>query len=360
MKRILIMETGSFKVIGGAAKDTLRIFKALGLRHSYEIDLLGDYSEIDKHANTIDVKRMMSSDYDLIWMNSIRDIPLVNKYRGLHRGNTKFMYVDRGNVLLNFKRAGLKRLFPKMLIRQHLMNSMRGWLDYYIAISVDQFKYAETFFSGRTDVRYIMIAPHEEFKFLNRKKTFNGALTVARLDDRQKDISFLIKGIERLKERYPDIDSKEVLRIAGTGIDEKKYKNMVKELGLHNNITFLGFISGSKLINAYNNASFYVSTSKWEGLGRSLLEAMACGLPLLINENINTTIKEGPRTALVRDLDNGMIYLAGDVDDLAEKFYWMYNDDKAIRKLSANALLFMKQFSFDRVIEKYTDIIGQL
>ncbi len=359
MKRILIMETGSFKVIGGAAKDTLQILKKLRLRADYKVDILGDYSKIDKTVKSIDAEKMMSTDYDLIWMNSIRDFPLADKYRGFHK-DTRFMYVDRGNVLLNFEKAGLKRLLPKMMVRQHRMNSMRRWLDYYIAISVDQFEYAETFFKGRTDVRYIMIAPHAEFKPLNTKKTFKGALTVGRLDDRQKNVGFMIKGIERLKERYPDIREKEVLHIVGTGIDEGRFKQMVSELGMDSNIKFIGFASGKKLVSIYNNASFYVSTSNWEGLGRSLLEAMACGLPLLINENINTTIKENPRRKLVRDLENGLVYKAGDIDNFAEKFYWLYSDSNAVKKLSEETKQLMEQFNFDSVINKYEEIIDRI
>ncbi len=214
MKHILIMETGSFKVTGGAAKDTYKLYKKLKQRRDYAIDLFGDFSKIDSSAKTINYSKLMSRKYDLIWMNSIRDVNVAEDYRKKHIGHvTKFMYVDRGNVLLNFSRAGLKKFLPKMIARRYLTSKMERWLDYYIAISADQYAYAMGFFKGRTDVRYIMIAPHEEYRALGTKKSFHGAISVSRLDERQKKTSFMIKGIAKVKEEHPELSGKLLLKM---------------------------------------------------------------------------------------------------------------------------------------------------
>lgn len=361
MKHILITETGSFNVIGGAAKDVYKIYKKLRLRKGYNVHLLGEFSKIDRTVKTVSEQSAMEKRYDLIWMNSIRDVAFAERYRRAHPDyKTKFMYVDRGNVLLNFERARLKRLLPKMLARRYLTAKMQGWLDYYIAISAEQYSHASKFFKGKTVVKYIMIAPHEEFKIIKMKKSFNGALTASRLDERQKKVSIMIHGIAHLKERHKDIGKKEVLRIVGTGIDEARYKRLADSLGLSSNITFRGFMTGHELIKEYNNALFYVSTSEWEGLGRSLLEAMACGLPLLINPNINTMLNEKPPERLVKEGYNGMLYDYGNLDQFADKFYKMYTNKRLQESLSANTRKFMKRFSFAGVVRKYESIIDSL
>src|SRR5579864_128464 len=154
MKHILIMESGSFKVIGGAAKDTYKIYKKLRLRKDYRVDIFADLSKIDGSVKGIAKKKFMSTYYDLIWLNSIRDVDLAEEYRSAHpEYKTKFMYIDRGNVLLNFEKAKLKKFLPKMLVRRYLTSKMERWLDYYVAISAEQYEYAKRFFRHRTQVR---------------------------------------------------------------------------------------------------------------------------------------------------------------------------------------------------------------
>ncbi len=361
MKHILIMETGSFKVMGGAAKDTYKIYRKLRLRKDYDVDILGDFSKIDPSVKTVSQAEALSKNYDLVWMNSIRDVGFAENYMRKHQGNhAKFLYVDRGNILLNFRKAGIKKLLPKMVIRRYLTSRMEMWLDYYIAISTDQYSHAKSFFSEKTDVRYIMIAPHEEYRALSAKRSFTGALSVSRLDERQKKISFMIRGIARVKEQHTQLKNKLMLKIVGTGVDEANYKNLAKSLGLEKNVRFEGFMIGEGLIKEYNNAGFFVSTSEWEGLGRSLLEAMACGLPLLINDNINTAIKADPLTRIVKDGSNGLVYGYGDMEGFANAFYKLYSDKSLQKKLSSNAMVFMKQFRFGKVVRSYEKLIDDL
>ncbi len=361
MKHILMMETGSFRTIGGAAKDTYMLYNKLRLRKGYDIDIFGSFNRIDKAAKTVDISELLAKDYDLIWMNSIRDVTIADTYRESHtNAKTRFLYVDRGNVLLNFSNASLKRLLPKMIARRHLISKMQKWLDYYIAINPGQYSFAKKFFDKRTEVHHILIAPHEEFRFLGKKRSFNGALAASRLDERQKKVSHMIKGIGAVVKGHKELKSEELLRIIGDGIDSERYKAMVHSLGLESNITFEGFFAGDELVKRYNNAAFFVSTSEWEGLGRSLLEAMACGLPLLINDNINTVIKDRPVTRVVKPGYNGLVYKYGNIDEFAAQFYKIYSDRELQKKLSANAQKFIRQFSFDKVVKSYERIIDGL
>jgi glycosyltransferase involved in cell wall biosynthesis len=357
-KRILMMESGSFKVIGGAAKDTYGLYSKLSLRKDYSIDLYGNFSGIDKHAKTVTLEQLMSRDYDFVWMNSIRDVAIADAYRRRHpRSRARFLYVDRGNVLLNLRNAKLKRLLPKMVARRRLVSKLVGFLDYYVAIGLDQYNYARRFFKGRTSVKYILIAPHEEFRVLGTSRNFNGALAAGRLDERQKKINFMIRGIAKVIEEHPELRDKELLRIVGSGVDEGRYRSLARSLRLGKNIRFKGFMVGEELVRAYNNAAFLVSTSEWEGLSRVLLEAMACGLPLLINDRINTAIRDSPVTRIVREQYNGLVYRYGGLEDFAGEFYRLYSDRKLQKRLASNARRFIKQFSFMRVVEDYERII---
>lgn len=86
------------------------------------------------------------------------------------------------------------------------------------------------------------------------------------------------------------------LVILGKGDSEKQLKKLIKDLNLENDVYLLGchknpfkFLAKSKV---------FVSSSLWEGLPNVILEAMACGLPI-----ISADCKSGPREILAPDTD---------------------------------------------------------
>ncbi|MCL5100604.1 MAG: glycosyltransferase family 4 protein [Candidatus Marsarchaeota archaeon] len=354
-----MLESGSFKNIGGAAKDTYKLYKRLS--KWYEIDLFGDFSKIDKNIETVSKMEFLHRKYDIIMLNSIRDVLFVNRYRHIHRkGNARFVYVDRGGVLTNLSSAGARKLLPKTILRSSLISSMKKWLDYYVAISPLQEKLAKKYFDENIKIKCIPIAPHDEFKVMKIGKNYTGALCVGRLDERQKRLSFMIRGIARVIEQHEELEGEELLRIVGEGRDLERYKVLVDGLGLGANIRFLGFLTGNKLVEAYNNAGFLVSSSVWESFGRNFIEAMACGLPLLINDRINVEISSKPKRSMVKGGYNGLVYRCDDISDFAEKFFRLYSNDKERSRFGSNALSYSKNFSFGKVIGSYKKIFDSL
>ncbi|EQD63102.1 glycosyl transferase group 1, partial [mine drainage metagenome] len=147
-------------------------------------------------------------------------------------------------------------------------------------------------------------------------------------------------------------------RIIGTGPDAEAYKKLAHELKLDGNITFVGAIDGDDLVKQYNNSGFFVSSSEWESPGRAFIEAMACGIPVLLNERNNAVISADGKERMVRDGENGSIYRYGDMEDFAQKFYAMYSDANATGRMGINALSFAnKNFSLARQNEGYAEEI---
>lgn len=72
--------------------------------------------------------------------------------------------------------------------------------------------------------------------------------------------------------------------IIGKGSLENKLKNMVKALGILNNVKFIGYVQQDKLPNYLSCADIYVSTSLSDGTSNSLLEAMSSGLPIVATD----------------------------------------------------------------------------
>lgn len=93
-----------------------------------------------------------------------------------------------------------------------------------------------------------------------------------------KGIDYLIKSIDILKSKYPDI----TLLIIGDGPELQKLKTLVESLGITERIKFLGYINMPEILRAYYNAAdICVLPSLGEGLSSVVLEALACKRPMV-------------------------------------------------------------------------------
>jgi len=91
----------------------------------------------------------------------------------------------------------------------------------------------------------------------------------------EKGQELLIRSFAKVQQLLPDTN----LVLIGDGEEKKKLQVLAKKLGLENSVFFLGFQK-----NPYKfmqHASIFVLTSRYEGFGLALVEAMTCGLPVI-------------------------------------------------------------------------------
>ena len=93
----------------------------------------------------------------------------------------------------------------------------------------------------------------------------------------QKNHELLIRAFKKVNLQMPE--SK--LSIIGDGPDKEMLTNLVSELGLNNSVCFHGTLNQIEISNLLNSSSVFCLSSLTEGFPKSLLEAMACGLPCL-------------------------------------------------------------------------------
>ena len=101
----------------------------------------------------------------------------------------------------------------------------------------------------------------------------------------EKNISFLLEMTKLLIEKHPDA----LLVVAGQGPAEKSLHQLAADLGLDNNIKFIGYLDRNTELNAcYQAADIFVFSSKSETQGLVLLEAMAQGTPVVAIAELGT------------------------------------------------------------------------
>lgn len=107
-------------------------------------------------------------------------------------------------------------------------------------------------------------------------------------------------------------DNRIRLIMAGTGSQKTFIHNLITENGLCDHVYFPGKVHQRELPELYRAADIYVSASHSDGSSVSLLEAMACGCPVLVSDIPGNCewVKSG---------ENGWLFSDGNFDDLASK-----------------------------------------
>ena len=123
------------------------------------------------------------------------------------------------------------------------------------------------------------------------------------------------KGIFELIDAFYEINKKNKnvkLMMVGTGPKKDEIKKKVSKLNLEDFVIFTGKISPVEMYNYYQAADIFVLPSYTEGLPISVLEAMACGLPIV-------TTNVGGIPEVIEDGLNGFIINSKDENELREK-----------------------------------------
>ena len=149
-------------------------------------------------------------------------------------------------------------------------------------------------------------------------------ISVARLSE-QKRLDRLIEAFARISDRYPDW----FIDIYGDGNLRDTLETLIKEKNLIGRINI--FQSVRDIMKEYQRSQFFVLSSDYEGFGLVLIEAMACGLPV-----VATDCPHGPSEII----DNGVTGLLTklDVQDLADKMEWMiiHQEERKIMGVKAH------------------------
>lgn len=162
---------------------------------------------------------------------------------------------------------------------------------------------------------------------------------------KRKNHQLLLRGfasfLGKLSELGADCSTDQVkLVLAGDGALQNEMKTLASQLDISEHVIFLGYIKNIR--DLYTCCDVAVSTSKIEGLPFNIMEAMACGLPVVASD-----IK-GHRELIV-DGENGLLFESGDANKLTDQLIRI--DSEAIFRLQCGkaSLLKVQPFRIEKV-----------
>lgn len=158
----------------------------------------------------------------------------------------------------------------------------------------------------------------------------------------QKDFSTLLQAFARLSQKKNCR-----LLIFGEGEDRNYLEQIIRNLGLTNEIALPGFVKNPYAYLA--RASVFVLSSAWEGLSMVLIEALALGVPL-----VSTDCPSGP-TEIIRGGKYGRLVPAGDAQAMGDAIQMALTEPNPTVPPEV-----LQPFTLDVALDKYENLITEL
>ena len=167
-------------------------------------------------------------------------------------------------------------------------------------------------------------------------------LAVGRLT-KQKGFSYLLKAFHQARNGIPAR-----LVVIGEGKKRQQLTSLAETLGIEDDVTFLGFQSNPYKFMA--KADVFVLSSLWEGLAIVLVEAMACGAPV-----ISARCPSGPEE-IVTDGVNGLLVPPADPEAVAEAIIKVLANPEMARKMALAGKQRAEDFRAEKIVRQYEQL----
>lgn len=175
---------------------------------------------------------------------------------------------------------------------------------------------------------------------IEEKKLSNRILCVGRLTH-QKGFDLLIDAFTKIADIYSDW----YVDIYGDGEDKNQLQDQIKKSKLEARVNLC--MPTANIYHEYQQSDFFVLSSRYEGYGLVLVEAMSCALPC-----VSFKCKYGPED-IIQDGEDGLLVSDGDVDDLARKMEWMIKHEEERKEMGKKARLAAARFKKEIVIRQW-------
>ncbi|MCZ6802325.1 MAG: glycosyltransferase family 1 protein [Nitrospirae bacterium] len=273
---------------------------------------------------------------------------MVGKYDLLHFPYDSCIGIKRGKFVVTMHDAkpqifpqSLKTVDWKRIVKNMVIPNPIRQIDHVITVSEN----------SRKDIIERLGIPKEaitviyqgvecekfSFSFHNTGKLYRGkpyVLSVAG-KDQSKNIENLITAFSMLPS---EIRTRHHLVIVGDVCGQKDIQRLVKHRGIETHTMFTGVVSDECLVSLYQQASVFVFPSLYEGFGLPVLEAMACGCPVISSNTSSLPEVVGEAGMMVDPLN---------IPEIVEAMGQVLTDPNLAGTMRHLGLMHAQQFSWD-------------
>ncbi|OFU49968.1 glycosyltransferase [Aerococcus sp. HMSC10H05] len=182
-----------------------------------------------------------------------------------------------------------------------------------------------------------------KFSTLKKKKI----IFVGRIFYATKGLDLLLEIVQKLKK----INSNFEVEVVGDGPDMQRFQSDIEKNNLQSYITIVG--ESNNVAEHYLDSSIFISTSKVEGFGLVLTEAMECGLPVV---SFST---EGPSEIIIQN-KSGFLVNNYNTKEFAEKLDILLKNDKLRSDMGAFSKQRANDFSLKVITEDWETLFNSL
>jgi len=173
------------------------------------------------------------------------------------------------------------------------------------------------------------------------------SIAVGRLE-KEKGFDLLIDAWKVVKKKHPEW----ILNIFGEGSLHDSIRKQIDDLNLADSIFLKKPVSN--IAEKYIESSIFILSSRNEGFGLVLLEALALGVPV-VSFNCNF----GPEE-LIEDGQNGFLVETGNTEILAKKIITLIENENVRKKFSERALITTKKYEISNIMMKWDELFQSL
>ena len=164
--------------------------------------------------------------------------------------------------------------------------------------------------------------------------------------EKQKNLPMLIRSCKEIVAHHPDF----ALHIYGEGTEKENLERIIAEEGLKETVSIYPF--SHNIHEIVSKCFMFVSSSDYEGLSNSMLEAMAIGIPVVC-----TDCPIGGANMLIKDGENGFLARTGNLYSLSSKIIFVIEHPELLGRISENSRDVIKHLSLKNITHMWEVLI---
>lgn len=263
----------------------------------------------------------------------------INFINDIHDGSKKIgeIHVNRHNYR-NFEKSDtniIKKIFS-FFWQISLVSKIKKLDKFIVLTNEDKLNWKEI-----TNIQVIpnpiSFIPKEKSTLKNKKVIAVGRYSY------QKGFDLLLKSWSIVNKIHPDW----ILNIYGSG-DRKDYIQLAKDLNIQKNCNINEAVPN--ITEKYLESSIFVLSSRFEGFGMVIIEAMACGVP-----SISFNCPCGPKD-IIRDGINGYLVETNDINNLANKICELIEDEKLKARMGKECVTDINRYCIEEISKEWTSL----